>query len=184
MNHRGYAYIEKSFSARFISDFPYSGPPISGPGVSGPAGGGASAQFGISIDTDPALLVWVNGTRISSIELLYDPTQFYVSPADLTLNPMFRVPASQEGDVGVTTVFKSDRPTDLREHHLTIFPYQAGSRPGAVTLMPPDIIGRPDWLKMRIKGGYRETAIFRKGESRPDRSGEFIFDSVSRGAVY
>ena len=176
-----YAYIEKSFRARFISDFPRRGQ--TGSAISTPGGGGQAAQQGIGIDTDPGLMVWINGISIKSIELLYDPNQFYVSPADLTINPMFNVPISREGDVGVTSLFSFPDNRELKEYFLTIFPYEAGSRPGRVTTLTVDIIGKPDWLKMRIKGGFRETAIFRKTDSSKDGSGEFVFESITRGPV-
>ncbi|TWB16794.1 hypothetical protein [Nitrospirillum bahiense] len=184
MSHAAYAYIEKSFNARYISDFPRYGDGGPSQAISGPAGAGAAGQIGITIDTDPGLLVWINGVRISSIEVLYDATRFYVSPADLTLNPSFNVPIRREGDVGITTLFKPAQQADMREYFLTIFPYAAGSKPGAVTLLPPDVINKPAWLTMRVKGGYKETALFKKAETRRDGSGEFTFESVTRGAVY
>ncbi|WP_138918599.1 hypothetical protein [Nitrospirillum viridazoti] len=180
MSHSALFYIEKSFSARYASDFPrygYSGPAEP---IIGPAGTGGAAQIGITIDTDPALHVRITGIKIRRIDVLYDPAVFYVSPRDLTLYGDDFI-TFREGNMAGTTLFQADVPTDIREHFVTIYPYAPGSRAARVTTMPHEEINKGDWLTMRVFGGYRETAIFKKSPTNKNGDGDFTFVSVSRG---
>jgi hypothetical protein len=170
--------VEKGFRARFGSEFARTGSGHPSSSVSGPGASGASNST--AIDGDHSLFMRVTGNGIRKIEVSYDPSRYYVSPADLSLNPSFTVPAYQEKGLGITTLFQSEQAVIMNERLFTIFPYQGGSRPGRVILLTPDAIGQPDWLKMRVSGANGDVAHYRKTDSRGNGTGEFAFESVDR----
>lgn len=170
--------VEKGFSARFTSDFARQGNSQSGQRIENPAGA-AGGAFSPSIDGDNSLHLRLSANGVRKVEATYDPRRFYISPADLSANPLFTVPVREEGGLGITTLFQSDVALVMDQRLITIFPYLSGSRPGRVVVPPPQDIWPADWLGLRITGANGDVIHCRKTASNGG-DGEFVIERIDR----
>lgn len=170
--------VEKGFSARFTSDFARRGSGQPGQRIEGVAGA-AGGAFSPSIDSDNALHLRLSANGVRKVEATYDPGRFYISPADLSANPLFTVPVREEGGLGITTLFQSEVALVMDQRLFTIFPYLSGSRPGHVIVPPPQDIWPADWLKLRITGANGDVIHCRKTAS-DGGDGEFVIEKIDR----
>lgn len=174
--------VEQGFSAPFTSDFARQGSSQPGQRIDGPAGG-AGGAFSPSIDGDNSLQLRLSANGVHKVEATYDPRRFYVSPADLSANPMFTVPVREEDGLGITTLFRSEVPVIMDRRLFTIFPYGSGSRPGRVYVLPPQDTWPADWLKLRITGATGDVIHCRKTASNGG-DGEFVIERIARRPRY
>ncbi|MDG3443585.1 hypothetical protein [Nitrospirillum amazonense] len=173
-----YGSVEKDYSARFTSDFPRRGNSQPGTRIENPAGAGGGA-FSPSIDGDASLHLRLSANGVRKVEAIFDPTQFYVAPADLTANPGFQFTMRQENGVGITVLFQSENPVIMKDRLFTIFPYGAGSRPGRVIVPGPQHIWPAGWLKLRITGANGDV-IHAVKTSSENGEGEFTIEKIDR----
>lgn len=173
-----YGPVEKGFSARFTSDFARQGNSQPGQRIENPGGAGGGA-FSPSIDGDNALHLRLSANGVRKVEVTYDPGSFYVSPADLSANPLFKVPVREEGGLGITTLFQSEFAVVMDHRLFTIFPYLGGSRPGHVIVPAPRDTWPADWLKLRITGANGDVIHCRKTVSN-EGEGEFVIERIDR----
>ncbi|ASG22942.1 hypothetical protein Y958_18845 [Nitrospirillum viridazoti CBAmc] len=170
--------VEQGFSARFTSDFPRRGNSQPGTKIENPAGA-AGGAFSPSIDGDASLHLRLSANGVRKVEATYDPRHFYISPADLSANPHFTVAAREENGLGITTLFQSDIALIMRDPLFTLFPYEAGSRPGHVIIPGPQHIWPAGWLKLRITGANGDVIHCVKTNSE-NGEGEFTIEKIDR----
>jgi hypothetical protein len=130
-------------------------------------------------DGDDSLLLTVTGYGILKIELYFDRTNKLVSPADLSLNPLFKLNVREYGDrVGIITIFESNVPAVLENAHFSAFPYRAGSRPGATQSLTREEIRDIAWLGMHVIGANGRIAEYQNDRPDAKDNGDFFLNTI------